>query len=206
MRIAVFASGNGTDLQSIIDATVNGKLSAEIGLVLSNNQDSGALQRARNHGILDVYLSSKDFDSRDKFVGALINILECNRIDFIALAGYLRKVPPEIVGKFKNRIVNIHPALLPSFCGKNMYGMRVHREVIEYGCKVTGVTIHLVDNDYDRGPIVAQRCVPVLDDDTPETLAERVLTVEHKLYPEVLQWFADDRIFIDDKKVKIISI
>ncbi|MCD6594455.1 phosphoribosylglycinamide formyltransferase [bacterium] len=206
MRIAVFASGNGTDLQSIIDATVNGKLSAEIGLVISNNQNSGALQRARNHGILDVYLSSKDFDSRDKFVGALINILECNRIDFIALAGYLRKVPPEIVGKFKNRIVNIHPALLPSFCGKNMYGMRVHREVIEYGCKVTGVTIHLVDNDYDRGPIVAQRCVPVLDDDTPETLAERVLTVEHKLYPEVLQWFADDRIFIDDKKVKIISI
>jgi len=142
----------------------------------------------------------------DKFVGALINILERNRIDFIALAGYLRKVPPEIVGKFKNRIVNIHPALLPSFCGKNMYGMRVHREVIEYGCKVTGITIHLVDNDYDRGPIVAQRCVPVLDDDTPETLAERVLTVEHKLYPEVLQWFADDRIFIDDKKVKIISI
>jgi len=204
MRLAVFASGTGTDLQSIIDATIDGKLSAEIGLVLSNKIDSGALQRARNHGILDIYLSSKEFDSRDEFVANMMNILESNRIDFIALAGYLRKVPPEIVEKFKNRITNIHPALLPSFGGKGMFGMRVHRAVIEYGCKVSGVTIHLVDNDYDRGPIIAQRCVPVLDDDTPETLAERVLEVEHKLYPEVLQWFAEKRVKISGRKIFII--
>jgi len=201
--IAVFASGRGTDLQSIIDAIEAGKLDAQIVMVLSNKKDAIALERARKHGIPAVYLSSKDFDERDEFVSTMLEELERHGANFIALAGYLRKVPPEVIQKYRNRIVNIHPALLPSFGGKGMYGMRVHEAVIEYGCKVTGVTIHIVDEHYDHGLVVAQRCVEVRDDDTPETLAARVLEVEHQLYPEVLQWFAEGKVEVIGRKVLI---
>ncbi len=203
LRIAVFASGRGTDLQSIIDAIEAGKLDARIVMVLSNKKDAMALERARKHGIPAVYLSSKDFDKRDEFVSTMLGELERHGANFIALAGYLRKVPPEVIQKYRNRIVNIHPALLPSFGGRGMYGMRVHEAVIEYGCKVTGVTIHIVDEHYDHGPVVAQRCVEVRDDDTPETLAARVLEVEHQLYPEVLQWFAEGKVEVIGRKVLI---
>jgi len=203
MNLAVFVSGSGTNLQAIIDAVAGGKLSADIKLVLSSRPDAFALQRAEKHGIPAVYLSSKEFDSREKFVRTMMDALERHQVDFIALAGYMRRVPPEVVQKFKNRITNIHPALLPAFGGKGMYGIRVHRAVIEYGCKVTGVTVHIVDEEYDRGPIVAQRCVPVLDDDTPETLAARVLEVEHQLYPEVLQLFAEGKVIVEGRRVKI---
>ncbi|MCD6532398.1 phosphoribosylglycinamide formyltransferase [bacterium] len=203
MNLAVFVSGSGTNLQAIIDAVAGGKLAADVKLVLSSRQDAFALQRAEKHGIPAVYLSSKEFDSREKFVRAMLETLRRHQVDFIALAGYMRRVPPEVVQKFKNRITNIHPALLPAFGGKGMYGIRVHRAVIEYGCKVTGVTVHLVDEEYDRGPIVAQRCVPVLDDDTPESLAARVLEVEHQLYPEVLQLFAEGKVIVEGRRVKI---
>jgi len=203
MNLAVFVSGSGTNLQAIIDAVAEGKLSAKIRLVLSSRADAFALRRAEKHGIPTVYLSSKEFDSREKFVRAMMETLQRHQVDFIALAGYMRRVPPEVVQKFKNRITNIHPALLPAFGGKGMYGIRVHRAVIEYGCKVTGVTVHIVDEEYDHGPIVAQRCVPVLDDDTPETLAARVLEVEHQLYPEVLQLFAEGRVIVEGRRVKI---
>ena len=203
MNLAVFVSGSGTNLQAIIDAVAGGKLSAKIRLVLSSRPDAFALQRAEKHGIPAVYLSSKEFDSREKFVRAMMETLQRHQVDFIALAGYMRRVPPEVVQKFKNRITNIHPALLPAFGGKGMYGILVHRAVIEYGCKVTGVTVHIVDEEYDHGPIVAQRCVHVLDDDTPETLAARVLEVEHQLYPEVLQLFAEGRVIVEGRRVKI---
>ncbi|HDG67821.1 MAG TPA: phosphoribosylglycinamide formyltransferase [candidate division Zixibacteria bacterium] len=203
MNLAVFVSGSGTNLQAIIDAVAEGKLSAKIRLVLSSRADAFALRRAEKHGIPTVYLSSKEFDSREKFVRAMMETLQRHQVDFIALAGYMRRVPPEVVQKFKNRITNIHPALLPAFGGKGMYGIRVHQAVIEYGCKVTGVTVHLVDEEYDHGPIVAQRCVPVLDDDTPETLAARVLEVEHQLYPEVLQLFAEGKVIVEGRRVKI---
>ena len=203
MRIAVFVSGGGTNLQSIIDAAEGGKLSAEVSLVLSSRPDAYALKRAENHNIPAVYLSGKEFQSRDDFLRAMFDVLDEHKIDFIALAGYMKKVPPEIVKQYKNRITNIHPALLPAFGGKGMYGMRVHQAVIEYGCKVTGVTIHIVDEEYDHGPIVAQKCVPVSDHDTPETLAERVLAIEHLLYPQVLEWFAQDKIIVSGNIVRV---
>ncbi len=205
MRIAVFVSGGGTNLQAIIDAAESGKFSAEIALVLSSKPDAYALERAKEHNIPAVYLSSKEFSSRDDFLNAMFDVLEAHAIDFIALAGYMKKVPPEIVQRFKNRITNIHPALLPAFGGKGMYGMRVHRAVIEYGCKVTGVTVHLVDDQYDHGAIVAQQCVPVSDHDTPETLAERVLAIEHLLYPKVLEWFAQEKVIVSGNSVMILS-
>ncbi len=203
MRIAVFASGSGTNLQSIIDSVEGGNIDAEIGMVLSNKKDSYALERARKHNIPDVYISSKDFDNRKDFIERMLGILDEHGIDFIALAGYMKKIPPELIAKFRNRITNIHPALLPSFGGKGMYGMRVHQAVIEYGCKVTGVTVHIVDEKYDHGQVIAQQCVPVENDDTPETLAKRVLTVEHSLYPEVLGWFADGKVTVSGRDVKV---
>ncbi len=204
MRIAVLASGNGTNLQAIIDAVEAGRLSARVALVLSNKPDAYALQRAKKHGIPTVVISSKDFERREDFVSAMIDAFERHDVDFIALAGYLRKVPPEVVRMFRNRITNIHPALLPAFGGKGMYGLRVHKAVLEYGCKVTGVTVHIVDEEYDHGPIVAQRCVPISDHDTPETLAKRVQSVEHRLYPEVLQWFAEGRVVVEGRTVRVI--
>jgi phosphoribosylglycinamide formyltransferase-1 len=203
MRIAVFASGNGTNLQAIIDASTKGDLPAEISLVVSNKADSYALKRANKHNIPAFYISSVDFDNRNNFVNSMKSKLEEERIDFIALAGYMRKIPPEIVTQFQHRITNIHPALLPSFGGKGMYCLRVHRTVLEYGCKVSGVTIHLVDNIFDHGPIIAQQCVQVLENDTPETLAERIMIQEHILYPKVLKWFAEDRVLIHNRHVII---
>lgn len=203
MRISVFVSGSGTNLQSIIDATESGLLSAEVGLVLSSREEAYALTRAKQHNIPSIFISSKQFSQRDDFISAMLRVLDEHRIDFVALAGYMKKIPPELIQKYQNRITNIHPALLPSFGGKGMYGIRVHQAVIERGCKVTGVTVHIVDEDYDNGPIVAQRCVPVNDNDTPETLAKRVLKVEHQLYPEVLQWFAENKVKVIDRKVII---
>ncbi len=203
MRIAVFASGNGTNLQAIIDASIKGDLPAEISLVVSNKADSYALKRANKHNIPAYYISSGDFDNRDNFVISMKSKLEEERIDFIALAGYMRKIPPEIITQFQHRITNIHPALLPSFGGKRMYGLRVHQTVLEYGCKVSGVTIHLVDNIFDHGPIIAQQCVQVLENDTPETLAERIMIQEHFLYPKVLKWFAENRVLIHNRHVII---
>jgi len=204
MRIAIFASGSGTNLQSIIDSVGDGNIDAEIGMVLSNKKDSYALERARKHNIPGICISSKDFDNRGGFIGQMLGTLDEYGIDFIALAGYMKKIPPELIAKFRNRITNIHPALLPSFGGKGMYGIHVHRAVIEYGCKITGVTVHIVDEQYDHGPVIAQQCVPVENDDTPETLAEKVLAVEHSLYPAVLQLFARDKIEVDGQIVRIL--
>lgn len=205
LDLAVFASGNGTNLQAIIDAIKSGILNAEIKLVISNNPDAYALKRAEIQKIPTKIVSKEMFENREDFVNALIGILKAHSVSFIALAGYIKKIPHEIVGIYKNRIVNIHPALLPSFGGKGMYGMRVHQAVIEAGCKVTGVTVHIVDDEYDHGPIVAQECVPVLHNDTPEALAERVHKVEHRIYPRVLQLFSLGLIRIDGRKVTILE-
>jgi len=131
--------------------------------------------------------------------------LNDHQADFIALAGYLRKIPPGLIRKFTNRIINIHPALLPSFGGKGMYGEKVHQAVLDTGCKISGCTIHLVNEEYDRGAIVAQRAVPVMDDDTAETLGKRILKQEHLLYPEVVTWFAQNRVKIEGMRTKIIG-
>jgi len=205
MRIAIFASGGGSNAEAIIRAAFEGRLSAEVGLVVSNNADAGVLQRAKALEVNYTTIDQRNFDSEESYIIALFNVLDENGIDFIALAGYLKLVQPKLINKYKNKITNIHPALLPSFGGKGFYGKKVHDAVLEAGCKVSGVTVHLVSESYDRGPIISQLTVPVLEDDNPESLAARVLIVEHQIYPEALQLFAEGRVKVTNNIVKIID-
>lgn len=190
-RIAVFASGGGSNLQALIDhlSTQARASSCQVALVLSDRPEAGALDRARKHGIAAQVLSARGPDAGAEILMALA----ANKVDFIALAGFLRLVPKQVVAEFPNRVVNVHPALLPAFGGAGMYGERVHRAVLNAGEKVSGATVHYVDEEYDRGAILAQWPVPVLDDDTVQSLAARVLKVEHVLYPRVVEAVASGR-------------
>jgi phosphoribosylglycinamide formyltransferase-1 len=205
LALGVFASGRGSNFQSILKAIHEGRLDAEVKLLLSNNPDAGAITTAKENNIPADVIASGDFSSRSLFVERMLSTLNQHNIQLIVLAGYMKKMPSEIISTYRNRIVNIHPALLPSFGGKGMYGHYVHEAVIEQGCKVTGITVHIVDKIYDHGPIAAQRCVPVEEGDTAETLAARVLKVEHQLYPEVLQLFASGRIEIQGRRAIVHS-
>jgi phosphoribosylglycinamide formyltransferase/phosphoribosylglycinamide formyltransferase-1 len=185
-RLAVLASGRGSNLQAIIDHFDNlaRERIAKIALVASNRPDSPALLRAATASI-DI----ASFDGADDG-SQLLELLHKFRIDLVVLAGYLRRVPPKVVGEYAGRIINIHPALLPAFGGEGMYGARVHEAVLESGAKETGVSVHMVDDDYDRGPVIAQWRIPVEDSDTAESLAARVLSVEHVVYPRVVEMVA----------------
>ena len=205
LRLAVLASGRGSNFEAILNNIKQGRLDASIRVVISNKASAGALEIARQNRIAAVHISKKQFPEQEQFDEQLLSILNEYQVNFIVLAGYLKMLSPFVVRKFKNRILNIHPALLPSFGGKGMYGIKVHEAVLDYGCKVSGVTVHLVDEKYDTGSPVLQRCVPVQDDDTPETLAARVLKEEHQIYTEALQLFAQDRVEIEGRKVKIRS-
>ena len=187
-RIAVLASGGGSNLQAILDYfdALGDRRAGEVVLVASNREDVGALQRAARHAIPTAVLASGAPPTLDE-------LLIANDIDLVVLAGYVRLVPPEIVAKYDGRIVNIHPALLPAFGGPGMYGQRVHRAVIESGVRVTGATVHFVNEIYDRGRIIAQWPVPVFSSDDPASIAARVLRVEHLLYPRVVQGVASGR-------------
>ncbi len=203
LNLVVLCSGEGTNLQAIIDHIEAGKLNAQIKAVISNNSKAGALERARNHNIPGIHLSHKQFATPEEFDQKLLSILKENQTDMLVLAGYMKMLSPVIIREYKNRIINIHPALLPSFGGPGMYGILVHEAVIKSGVKVTGVTVHMVDEVYDHGAIVMQKTVPVMDDDTPESLAERVLKVEHQTYSEALQLFAEERVEIKDNRAFI---
>ncbi|MCU0643012.1 MAG: phosphoribosylglycinamide formyltransferase [bacterium] len=205
LRLAVLASGRGSNFEAILKSITSGKLKATIQVVISNKASAGALEIARNYNIPAVHISAKKFPEQEQFDEKLLAVVRECQANFIVLAGYLKMLSPAIIRAFKNRILNIHPALLPSFGGKGMYGHHVHQAVLDYGCKVTGVTVHLVDEKYDTGVPVLQRCVPVLDDDDAESLAARVLKIEHQIYTEALQLFADDRIEIIGRSVKIKS-
>ena len=173
-------------MQAIIDACNDGSLSARPAVVISNNADSGALARAEAEGIPAYHLSSKTFPNPDVLDKTIADTLDKHGVDIVVLAGYMKKIGPITLSRFPGRIINIHPCLLPKYGGQGMYGMRVHEAIIADGEKETGVTIHVVDADYDTGPILAQKKVPVLADDTAETLAERVLAVEHTFYAETI--------------------
>jgi phosphoribosylglycinamide formyltransferase-1 len=191
LRIAVLGSGRGTNFQSILDAIEQGKIpSARIECVLSNNSSAGILARARDHAVPAYHLTERQFASEEEFCTALLSLLRSCHVNFIVLAGYLKLLPEGVIREFRNRIINIHPALLPKFGGRGMYGIHVHEAVLSSGENESGATVHLVDEAYDRGAIIAQRRVPVLPGDTPESLAARVLEVEHQLYPETLRRFA----------------
>ncbi len=199
MNIAVFASHNGTDLQAIIDGCKANEIAANVTLVVSNNEDSIALQRARLEAIPAAYLSAKKCGGEEALAQALLQVLERHRIDVIFLAGYMRMLHESVLEKYRNRVFNIHPALLPKYGGKGMYGMYVHSAVIAAGEKESGITIHRVNAEYDSGEIVAQTVVPVMPEDTPEELAARVLRREHSFLVEVLAEIADGKIGLDDQ-------
>ncbi len=196
LRLAVFASHEGSNMQSIIDASKQDKLQAEVVCVISNNSSSGALKRAENEGIAFYHVSVKTHPIEKDFSDKILEILNLHKVDLIILAGYMKKIPVEILKAYRNKILNIHPALLPKFGGKNMYGMNVHQAVIANGEKKSGATVHIVDENYDQGKILNQIEVVVLSDDTPETLAQRVLEVEHKIYVETIQKIIDGSILL----------
>jgi phosphoribosylglycinamide formyltransferase 1 len=182
--VAVFASGGGTNLQALLDSELLAGV-GHVALVISDRAGAGALERAAQHGVSTRHVASRG-RTTDEIATEMLNALREHGVGFIALAGYLRLVPTPVIREFDGRIINIHPALLPAFGGQGMYGMHVHRAVLAAGCRVTGVTVHRVSEAYDEGRIVAQWPVPVLPGDSPESLAERVLAVEHVLYPAVL--------------------
>lgn len=205
MNIAIFASGSGSNAEAIMKAQKEGRLSAKIGLVVTNKAKAGVIQRAAAYNAPYVVLNKKDFANEEEYVDSLIYALDEKNIDFVVLAGYLQLIPARLVEKFRNRITNIHPALLPSFGGKGYYGHKVHEAVLDAGCKVSGVTVHIVDEKYDRGPIISQKSVPVFDDDSAKSLAERILIEEHKIYPETLQLFAEGRVEVSEGRVQIMD-
>ena len=207
LRVAVCVSGGGTNLQAIIDAIASGKIeNAQIVRVISNNKKAYALTRAQNAGIEGICVSPKDYENRDLFNEALLASLKETDPDLIVLAGFMVAVPACVINAFRGRIINIHPALIPSFCGKGFYGLHVHEKVLERGAKVTGATVHFVDEDLDHGPILLQKAVEVKEGDTPEILQRRVMEeAEWILLPRAISLIAQGRVTIDDNGLTHIS-
>lgn len=201
-RIAVLVSGSGSNLQALINNQKK-KFNGEIVLVFSNIKKAYALERARENNIETAYLSKKDFDSAEDYDKKLVEILEEHDVDLIILAGYLRIITPVLIERYKNRIINIHPSLLPSFGGVGYYGIHVHEKVLERGCKVTGVTVHFVDEEADAGPIILQRAIEINQDWSSEDLQKEVLKIEHVILSDAVELFCDDRLVIEDKRVFI---
>lgn len=206
IRIAVLVSGHGrgSNMQAIIDACKSGRVNGKVALVLGVKVDAPAIQRAHASGVDTLTISPKSFETTEDYDKAVHDALAQYRIDLVCLAGYMRILGAKTVDRWRNRILNVHPALIPSFCGKNMYGHHVHEAVIARGVKFTGVTVHLVDEEYDTGPIVLQRVVPVEEDDTPDTIAARVLEQEHQAYVEAVSLFADGKVKVEGRKVRVL--
>ncbi|MBN1893054.1 phosphoribosylglycinamide formyltransferase [bacterium] len=203
LNLGIFASGRGSNFQAILDAIRRRELDARVRLLVTNNPEAGAVGIARSCGAALSVLRKGDFGKEDEFAQAMLETLRLNEVDFIALAGYLKMIPVQVITAYRHRILNIHPALLPAFGGKGMYGHHVHEAVLAAGCKVSGATVHMVDEIYDHGPIVAQRCVPVLEGDTPDSLAARILETEHEIYPAALQLFAQGRVAVRDGRAVV---
>lgn len=198
LKIVVCVSGGGTNLQAILDAIDNGKITnTQVLAVISNNAGARALERAKAHGIPGIYLSPKDFPDRDTFNRAFTEKMCEWNPDLVVLAGFLVRIPEEMVGKFSNRIINIHPSLIPSFCGVGYYGLKVHEKVLERGVKITGATVHFVNERMDEGPIISQKAVEILEDDTPEALQRRVMEqAEWLLLPRAIDDIANGRLAV----------
>lgn len=207
LRVAVLVSGGGTNLQALIDRIEQKQLSdTQIAVVISSNPKAYALERAKNHGIPAVTLAKKAYPNREEFASTLLERLGEYRVDLIVLAGYLLILPENIIRAYKDRIINIHPSLIPSFCGEGYYGLRVHEAVLARGVKITGATVHFVDEGCDTGPIILQKAVVVEEGDSPETLQERVMKqAEWELLPEAVRLIAENKVRIDKGIVKIIS-
>ena len=196
LKVGVLVSGGGTNLQAILDAVDNGAVTnAKIEVVISNNPGAYALERAKNHGVAAECVSPKDFATREEFNEALIAKVDSYDLDLIVLAGFLVKIPEGMIAKYRNKIVNIHPSLIPSFCGVGYYGLKVHEAALERGVKLTGATVHFVDEGMDSGPIILQKAVEVLPGDTPEVLQRRVMEqAEWILLPQAIDMIANGKI------------
>lgn len=205
LRIAVLVSGGGTNLQAIIDGVKNGTIpNTEIAVVISNNQNAYALERAKNAGIDGVCVSPKSYEDREKFHEALLEKIDSYNVDLIVLAGYLVAIPSILVNKYTNRIINIHPSLIPSFCGKGFYGLHVHEGALARGVKVTGATVHFVDDGTDTGPIILQKPVMIEQGDTPEILQRRVMEqAEWIILPQAIGLIAEGKVSVVDGHVVI---
>ncbi len=191
LNIAVLGSGRGSNFQTILAAIQQGRIpNARIAVVISNNSGAGILEIARNNSLPAVHLSHRQFPTEDEFVDALLSLLRVHGVDFIVLAGYMKRIHPRVIEAYRRRIINIHPALLPRHGGAGMYGHHVHEAVIAAGDRISGATVHFVDEEYDHGSIVLQKTVSVTRDDTPETLAAKVLDIEHEIYPEAIRRLA----------------
>ena len=203
VKIGVLISGSGTNLQSVIDNIESGNINGSLQVVISNREDAYGLKRARKHGIEAVYIDSKHYDSAEKYNEAVMAELKRCDVELIVLAGYLKILSKKFTESYKNRIINIHPSLIPSFCGKGYYGLKVHEAVISYGAKVSGATVHFVDENADTGPIILQEALKVNDDDTAETLQQRVLEIEHRILPLAVKYYCDRSLCINGRRVTI---
>ncbi len=194
LKIGVLISGGGTNLQAIIDNCENKNINAQVEVVISNKSDAYGLQRAKKHNIKAICETEEE---------KIINILDENSIDLVVLAGYMKIISPKLVDSYRNKIINIHPSLIPAFCGKGYYGEKVHQGVIDYGAKVTGATVHFVDEGADTGPIIMQKTVEVKQDDTAEKLASRVLKVEHEILSKSISMFCENKLSVQGRRVYI---
>ena len=202
VRLGVLLSGRGSNLQAVIDAVEAGTLSATIAVVISNKKDAAGLERARKHGVPDVFLDPKPFagqpDSRDAYDRALLDLLRKHDVELVLLAGYMKIVTPILVKAYEHRMMNIHPSLLPSFPG-----LDVQKKAIDHGCKIAGCTVHFVTEGVDEGPIIIQAAVPIHETDTPEILAARILEQEHRIYPRAVRLYAEGRLRVEGRRVVV---
>ena len=201
-NIAVFASGGGTDFQSVIDANEREKFCV-IKYLIASKEGIGAIERAKKAGIPAAVFAKKDYSSLEELYDSLSALLEGAEVDYIVLAGWLKIIPPSFIARFRDRIINIHPSLIPAFCGAGYYGLKVHEAALSYGVKVSGATVHFVEAEVDGGAIVMQRAVPVLDGDTPELLQKRVLETEHEMLPLCVQLLCEGQIEKEGRQVRI---
>jgi phosphoribosylglycinamide formyltransferase-1 len=203
IRLAVLLSGGGTTLQNLLDRIADGRLDARVVTVVSSSATAFGLERARNAGISTTVVERKSCPSREEFSRRVFDACRTASADLICMGGFLQlvQIPPD----YSNRVLNIHPSLIPAFCGKGFHGSIVHQAALEAGVKVSGCTVHFADNEYDHGPIVLQRVVPVQDDDTPESLAARVFTAECEAYPEAIQLFAAGKLGIEGRRVRMLK-
>lgn len=204
-RIAVFASGGGTNFQAVFDACANGNINGEIVLLIYNRGNAYAKERAKNAGIKSIYINKYQFEDSNAQGKKVLSELSDNNIDIIILAGYLDILHKNVIQKYKNKIINTHPALIPSFCGMGYYGEKVHQAVIDYGVKISGCTIHFATEAADEGPVIFQGVVDVFQDDTAKTLAARILPIEHKLLVKAVELLCDNKIKILGRKTIIIN-
>ncbi len=203
LKVAVLLSGSGTTLQNLIDRAQAHELDIEFVCVVSSRSDAYGLERARKHDIPAIPIVRTDYDSLAAFNTEIWDTVRRHGAELVVLAGFMSLLV--IPDDFENRVVNVHPALIPAFCGKGMYGHHVHEAVLEYGVKLSGATVHFANNEYDAGPIILQDTVPVLDDDTPDTLAERVQAKERDLYPKAIKLFAEGRLRVEGRRVRILE-